>query len=217
MRSMPSTITFAAFCWLTLGAAAPAFAGPAAAHLPVAVMTADAVPAAPVDNAAFLPGTDAAAAAPLVGTLRIAQSPMRALPELNGPVVGGRDARLFPALTLQLFSDGGTLVPVQRGQMIAENPAQTARGAQRSYWTVIPQIGRVWREPGDGEWSRAALPLMLRRNTAPRSARILRHPVRSLSFPFPSSPTILSVFPTGAAAFTAGRQVDAVHRLDGNP
>lgn len=79
-------------------------------------------------------------------------------------MIGGRDARLFPALSLALFSDGGTLVPVQRGEMVVETPAQTARGA-RSYWTVIPQIGRVWREPGDGEWSRAALPLMLVNDT----------------------------------------------------
>ena len=110
MRLMSNTIICATLCWLTLGAAAPAFAGPAATHLPVAAMTADAAPASPVDNAAFAPGADALPAAPLVGTLRIVQSPMQALPELKGPVVGGRDARLFPALILQLFSDGFQVV-----------------------------------------------------------------------------------------------------------
>ena len=45
--------------------------------------------------------------------------------------------------------------------MMSELPGKGAR----SYWTVIPQPGRVWREPGDGEWSRAALPLMLVNDT----------------------------------------------------
>lgn len=157
------TICFAA-CWVTVSASSPAFAGAAATSLPVAALTSPAAPAAPVDNAAFAPGADALPAAPLVGTLQIAQSSMQALPVLKGPMIGGRDARLFPALTLQVFSDGTTLVPVQRGEMVVETPAQNARGA-RSYWTVIPQIGRVWREPGDGEWSRAALPLMLVNDT----------------------------------------------------
>jgi len=164
MRLMPRTITCTAICWLTFGSATVTVAGPAATQLPVATMTAAATPISPVDNAAFAPGADALPAAPLVGTLRIAQSSMRAQPELKGPMIGGRDARLFPALTLQVFSDGTMLVPVQRGEMVVETPAQTARGA-RSYWTVIPQIGRVWREPGDGEWSRAALPLMLVNDT----------------------------------------------------
>jgi hypothetical protein len=164
MRLMPRTITCTAICWLTFGSATVTVAGPAATQLPVATMTAASTPTSPVDNAAFAPGADALPAAPLVGTLRIAQSSIQAQPELKGPMIGGRDARLFPALSLALFSDGGTLVPVQRGEMVVETPAQTARGA-RSYWTVIPQIGRVWREPGDGEWSRAALPLMLVNDT----------------------------------------------------
>jgi hypothetical protein len=161
MRLMPRTITCTAICWLTFGSATVTVAGPAATQLPVATITAAAAPSSPVDNAAFAPGADALPAAPLVGTLRIAQSSMQALPALTHPVVGGRDARLFPALSLTLFSDGATLVPLQRGSMMAELPGKGAR----SYWTVIPQFGRVWREPGDGEWSRAALPLMLVNDT----------------------------------------------------
>jgi hypothetical protein len=161
MRLMPRTITCTAICWLTFGSATVTVAGPAATQLPVATITAAAAPSSPVDNAAFAPGADALPAAPLVGTLRIAQSSMQALPALTHPVVGGRDARLFPALSLTLFSDGATLVPLQRGSMMAELPGKDAR----SYWTVIPQFGRVWREPGDGEWSRAALPLMLVNDT----------------------------------------------------
>jgi hypothetical protein len=156
--SLPSRLTVScALAWLSVTAAA----GPAADHLPVAAMTASAAPAAPVANEAFKPGPDAAAGAPFAGTLRIAQSAMQAQPALTHPVIGGRDARLFPALSLSLFSDGATLVPVQRGTMMAELPGKGAR----SYWTVIPQFGRVWREPGDGGWSRAALPLMLVNDT----------------------------------------------------
>ena len=48
-------------------------------------------------------------------------------------------------------------MPLQRGQIVAERAAETA-----SYWSIIPQFGRIWRDPGEeGPWSRAALPLML--------------------------------------------------------
>lgn len=154
---------------LAVSTAPTASAGPAATQLPVATMTSSVEPAAPVDNAAFAPGADAGAAAPLAGTLRISQTAMQALPELKGPLIGGRDARLFPALSLELFSDGDRLIPVQRGEMLSETPDATDAGrpsrSARSYWTVIPQFGRVWREPGDGGWSRAALPLMLVNDT----------------------------------------------------
>lgn len=165
MRRVPRTIVCATACWLSFGPAAPSLAGPAATQLPVAAFTAEAPTPAPVDNAAFAPGTDAMAAPPLVGTLRIARSAMQALPALKGPVVGGRDARLFPALTLQVFSDGDRLVPTRRGEMLAEAPTGDTDRNARSYWTVIPQPGRLWREPGDGDWSRAALPLMLVNDT----------------------------------------------------
>jgi len=42
---------------------------------------------------------------------------------------------------------------------------ETAAGAVPSYWRVIPQFGRVWREQRDGDWSRAAFPLMLVNDT----------------------------------------------------
>jgi hypothetical protein len=163
MRTLSTTVILRlAVCAGLSTASIGASAGPATAHLPVATMTSTAAPAAPVDNAAFAPGADAAEAAPLVGTLRVGQASMQSLPELKAPMIGGRDARLFPALSFDLFSDGATLIPVQRGTMLGET---ALKGAARSYWTVIPQFGRVWREPGDGEWSRAALPLMLVNDT----------------------------------------------------
>jgi hypothetical protein len=45
--------------------------------------------------------------------------------------------------------DVDVLVPVQRGEMVRE----TGVGTTPSYWHVIPQFGRVWREKRDGEWA----------------------------------------------------------------
>jgi len=139
-----------------------AWAGAASLHLPVPSLTGPlTTPAAPVDHAAFTPGADALPAAALQGILDIAAAPLQSMPALRQPVIDGRDALRFPAISLTLFSDGDVLVPLQRGSMVRE----TAGTTPRSYWRVIPQPGRIWREPGDGEWSRAALPLMLVNDT----------------------------------------------------
>lgn len=144
-----------------LGLARVAQAGPAAVHFPVKALLSARPAAAPVDNAAFLPGADAQAAAAWSGVLTIAQARLDTLPQLIAPLQDGRDARLFPAISLEFFTDGDRLVPVQRGTMVRESrPVATP-----SYWRVIPQIGRVWREPGDGRWSRAAVPLNLVNDT----------------------------------------------------
>lgn len=136
-------------------------AGAAAEHLPQAHMFDHSTSDRPVANAAFAPGPDAKQAAPLSVTLRIAAGPLHTLPDLRQPVLGGRDARLFPGVTLSFVSQGGTLVPVERGTMVREDRP----GAVPSYWRVIPQFGRVWREPADVEWSRAAFPVMLVNDT----------------------------------------------------
>jgi len=112
----------------------------------------------PVDNGVFHPARDADVAPAFCGTIRIAQTYMHTTPELQHPVVIERDARLFPGITLSLFTMGdGILVPMERGRMIEES----AVSETPSYWCVIPQLGRVWCERGDGGWSRAALPVML--------------------------------------------------------
>jgi CubicO group peptidase (beta-lactamase class C family) len=116
----------------------------------------------PVDNASFRPGADAGPAPPYSGTLRISGARMRTAPaELLHAVIGGRDARLFPGITLTFFTLGDILVPTRRGEMIAESMP----GRAPSYWDVIPQFGRVWREEGTDGWSRAAFPLMLVNDT----------------------------------------------------
>jgi CubicO group peptidase (beta-lactamase class C family) len=62
---------------------------------------------------------------------------------------------------LEFFTLGDVLVPVQRGEMVRE----TAAGSGPSYWRVIPQFGKIWREKADGDWSRAAFPIMLVNDT----------------------------------------------------
>ena len=115
----------------------------------------------PVGNAAFAPGEDALQASPFAGVLKTRPVTMRTDPVLEKPVIQGRDTRIFPGLQLEFFTIGDTLVPVQRGEMVRESRG----GSTASYWRVIPQFGKVWREKGDGDWSRAAFPLMLVNDT----------------------------------------------------
>lgn len=117
--------------------------------------------AAPVANSAFAPGEAALPAPAFAGVLEIHSAAMQTLPALDQPVIQGRDVRLFPRLQLEFFTLGDVLVPVQRGSMVRE----TGGGATSSYWRVIPQLGKVWREKRDGGWSRAAFPLMLVNDT----------------------------------------------------
>jgi len=114
--------------------------------------------AALLDNCAFYPTHAASAAAPFQGSLRISQTSMQFAPALLVSNIGGRDAQLFPQSRLDFFTLDNLLVPVQRGQMVGEDP--TAHSS--SYWSLIPQFGRVWRDTADDRgWGRAACPLML--------------------------------------------------------
>ncbi len=140
---------------------ARAGAGPATDALPAQLMFDNETSATPVDNAAFLPAQDALAAPPFAGRLRLDSTAMRTLPALTSPVLDGRDARLFPGVSLGFVTVGELLMPLERGQMVREIEA----GKAPSYWRVIPQVGRVWREQRDGDWSRAAFPLMLVNDT----------------------------------------------------
>ncbi len=60
----------------------------------------------------------------------------------------------FPAIALSLVSHEGELIP--RVQGVLDAGARADR-----YWDVIAGTGAVWREEGDGAWSRASLPLSL--------------------------------------------------------
>ncbi len=144
-----------------LGYRTPVSAGPADMLLPSTFMRTGRTTDSPVANTAFIPAADAARAEPFSGVLNLAQNTMRTLPILEKPLIDGRDARLFPGVKLGFFSMGDILVPVERGEMVPESqPAKVP-----SYWRVIPQFGRIWKEKGDGDWSRAAFPIMLVNDT----------------------------------------------------
>jgi hypothetical protein len=143
-------------------------------------MTARRQPQSPLPNAAFYPESGAGRASELCGTLRIAPARMQTLPELAHPRIDGRDARLFPGITLAFVTLGDVLIPLQRGRMVAGR----ASGRAPSYWCVIPQFGRVWRSPEDGGWSRAAFPLMLvndLENHAHQGLAMFRYRLRRVS------------------------------------
>jgi CubicO group peptidase (beta-lactamase class C family) len=153
-------------CALCLTAALPALnpavacAG-AAELLPVQAFQSARALAAPVANSAFYPGEGALPAPAFAGVLTLRSTRMQTLPVLTQPLIQGRDARIFPGVQLEFFSMDGVLVPVQRGEMVRE----TGAGSALSYWRVIAQFGKVWREKGDGDWSRAAFPIMLVNDT----------------------------------------------------
>jgi len=109
----------------------------------------------PAPNEYFRPPAGARAAPEFSGLLHIAQSPIKTRPRLNNPRIEGRDVGLLPRITLGFVTAGDLLVPLQRGQIVSER----RRGETASYWSVIPQFGRIWRDPGEeGPWSRQIRP-----------------------------------------------------------
>jgi CubicO group peptidase (beta-lactamase class C family) len=136
-------------------------AGSAAAILPQSAFKSAGTLAAPVANAAFIPGAGSVPAPAFAGMLTLSPAQMRLQPPIEKPVILGRDARIFPGVTLRFVTLGDVLVPLERGEMVRESTP----GATPSYWRVIPQFGRVWHEQADGEWSRAAFPIMLVNDT----------------------------------------------------
>lgn len=111
-----------------------------------------------IDNTAFIPGAGARAAhAPFLGTLVLSESEMSTQPNvLASREVLGRDAKLFPGVSLSFLTLDGDLVPFSQDVI---RYGSTAAG--RSFWDIIVQPGRVWSEPTDGAWSRAAFPFAL--------------------------------------------------------
>ena len=105
-----------------------------------------------VDNHAFLPDEDSAGALhKLALCLDIDATRMHS--NHAGVEVGGKAIDLFPGISLRLCSEGGDLLPLDRGLLRDPNG--------NGYWDVSLSPGRVWSEPADGPWSRAALPFQL--------------------------------------------------------
>lgn len=62
-----------------------------------------------------------------------------------------RDARSFPDIRLSFVQVDGILLPVRRGYTVTDHP----------YWDVVLEPGRVWDEPDDRGFTRAAIPFAL--------------------------------------------------------
>ena len=111
-----------------------------------------------ITNSAFVPGADAVDAhAPFVGTLRLTETQMSTQPAALSPPAGlAQDPKLFPGVAISFFTDKGDLVPFAQDVI-----RYAARNQGHSYWDIIVQPGRVWSQPGDDGWSRAAFPFAL--------------------------------------------------------
>ena len=105
-----------------------------------------------VDNLAFLADETAVDAIhPLELSLEIGATRMRC--NHPGIEINGEAIDLFPKVTLRLASHQGDLVPLDRN-LLRDHGGN-------SYWDISLSPGRVWSEPVDGPWSRAALPFQL--------------------------------------------------------
>jgi CubicO group peptidase (beta-lactamase class C family) len=91
------------------------------------------------------------------GTLVLQEIEMGTDPaQFSSRDVLGKDPKIFPAISIAFFTEGGDLVPASQDVI---RYGSTKEG--RSYWDVIVQPGRVWSEPDDDGWSRAAFPFAL--------------------------------------------------------
>ena len=148
----------AAWCAVVgLHAVAPV-AVEASAHLSVADVQASQWTGGLLDNTAFVPGDDARPAHQgFEGTLSIEESQMTTWPSaFTHSKVLGRNPLIFPRVRLQFFTVDGDLVPVTQ-DVIRSGSVDIGT----SFWDIIVQPGRVWSEPGDDGWSRAAFPFAL--------------------------------------------------------
>lgn len=109
-----------------------------------------------VHNGYFMPvGAAEAADRPFSGVIHFPETALGTTrPDSDW---GGSGQRYFPALSLPVVRAGDELLPLERGIIYSGE-----RG--RSFWNVIASPGRVWREAGDGGWSRASLPFVLTDN-----------------------------------------------------
>jgi hypothetical protein len=69
----------------------------------------------------------------------------------------GSGQSYFPEFTLPVVLRGGELLPLERGIIYSGNK-------KRSFWNVIVSPGRVWKEAGDGDYSRASFPFVFTDN-----------------------------------------------------
>lgn len=124
--------------------------------LTVGELTASAVPALHNMKAFSAPQSAASVSAEFNGTLTLTETAMATTvtTDLERSIHPGYEPLRLPRIAVKLVSDNGDLIPVQRGKL-----SNWPQGG--SYWDAVVGPGRVWSEPGDGAWNRAALPVTL--------------------------------------------------------
>ena len=89
------------------------------------------------------------------GTLHVAGKPSTRTVYLESGYLAPKQiaaARTFPAdFDYDFVQDGDVLLPVRRGYIVTNHP----------HWDFVLEPGRVWSEPGDKGYTRAALPFEL--------------------------------------------------------
>ena len=115
------------------------------------------VSSSPVQNANFLPvGESKPALHAFSGALVLTATEMSVKPDFESRKVLGKDPKMFPGVAIGFFTHGEELVPVT--QDVITPPAERSKN---SYWELVIQPGKIWSEPGDNGWSRAAFPFGL--------------------------------------------------------
>jgi hypothetical protein len=114
-------------------------------------------PSEPVQNENFLPvGQSGSAQHTFTGALVLSATEMNVQPDFKSREVLGKDPKIFPGVKLLFFTHNDELVPVTQAVI---TPAPDL--SKNSYWEIVVQPGKIWSEPGDKGWSRAAFPFGL--------------------------------------------------------
>ena len=114
-----------------------------------------------VDLSAYAPSPDASQPTHrFEGRLRLRGKPSTRTLVANKDYLSSKDirqARSFPDdFDFEFVQDGETLIPVRRG------PLQ----GKHEWWEFLLEPGRVWNEPGDHDYTRAAIPFALTEKNA---------------------------------------------------
>lgn len=110
----------------------------------------------PARMSAFAPNTSTSPAERFSGRLSFVSQPARSnirvlLDEYDYNPKKNPDFARLPRFDFNLVSKDGQLLPARRGLIASDHP----------FWEFVLAPGRVWKQAGDGGWSRAALPFAL--------------------------------------------------------
>lgn len=110
----------------------------------------------PFDLSAYTPPANALTPTQIFqGRLKLSSQPSTRTLLANSDYLSASQisaSRSFPTdFDYAFVQDGDALLPVRRGDIVTSHP----------YWNLVLEPGRVWDEPGDHGFSRAALPFAL--------------------------------------------------------